>query len=102
MTLKRIDHASRRKIKAIGKIPYGYDYEVDEGDVAWYLPNEEVLCKFDEAVTQIREGGHSVRKVATWLENETGRKLSATRLHKLAWTLQVMLQQSILLGLFVK
>ena len=86
MTLKRIDHASRRKIKAIGKIPYGYDYKVDKGNVAWYLPNEGVLCKFDEAITQIREGNHSVRKVAAWLENETGRKLSATRLHKLAWT----------------
>lgn len=86
MTLKRIDHASRRKIKAIGKIPYGYDYEVDKRNVAWYMPNEAVLSKFDEAITQIREGNHSVRKVAAWLENETGRKLSATRLHKLAWT----------------
>ncbi len=50
------------------------------------IPDLEAFERLDSAIVQIRDGGHSVRKVASWLENETGRKLSATRLHKLAWT----------------
>ena len=65
MSQRKVEHASRRKIKAIGKIPYGYDYEVDEGNVAWYMPNGAIIDKFEQAITQIREGGHSVRKVAS-------------------------------------
>lgn len=38
------------------------------------------------AIEQIRDGKQPIRKVAAWLENETGRKLSSPRLHKLAWS----------------
>ena len=83
---KRRDNATRTKVKAVGRKPWGYDHSVDSKGAGWYIPDLEAFKRLDSAIVQIRDGGHSVRKVASWLENETGRKLSATRLHKLAWT----------------
>jgi len=83
---KRRANETRTKIKAVGRKPWGYDHSVDSKDSGWYIPDLEAFERLDRAIMQIRDGGHSVRKVASWLENETGRKLSATRLHKLAWT----------------
>ena len=83
---KRRDNATRTKVKAVGRKPWGYDHSVDSKGAGWYIPDLEAFERLDSAIVQIRDGGHSVRKVASWLENETGRKLSATRLHKLAWT----------------
>jgi phage terminase large subunit len=85
--IKRKDkNGVRTKVKAIGRIPWGYDRVVEKQGDSWYVPDTDAFKCLDRAIMQIREGGHSVRKVATWLENETSRKLSATRLHKLAWT----------------
>jgi hypothetical protein len=83
---KRRGNAVRTKVKAVGRKPWGYDHSVDSKGSGWYIPDLEAFERLDSAIVQIRDGGHSVRKVASWLENETGRKLSATRLHKLAWT----------------
>ena len=83
---KRRSNAVRTKVKAVGRKPWGYDHTVDTKGSGWYIPDLEAFERLDSAIMQIRDGGHSVRKVASWLENETGRKLSATRLHKLAWT----------------
>ena len=83
---KRRGNAVRTKVKAVGRKPWGYDHSVDSKGTGWYIPDLEAFERLDRAIVQIRDGGHSVRKVASWLENETGRKLSATRLHKLAWT----------------
>ena len=76
-----IKHLSREVLPALGRIPYGYD-NIDSK----YVPHIPTIDKLEQAIVQIREGKHPVRKVAAWLEHETSRKLSATRLHKLAWT----------------
>ena len=73
-------------IPSLGVMPYGFDKAVDKQSKSFYYPHEPTLTKLEEAIDHIREGQQSVRKVASWLQNETGRKLSATRLHKLAWT----------------
>jgi hypothetical protein len=50
-----------------------------------FVPHKPTIDLLAEAIDHIRSG-RSVRKVAAWLEDKTQRKLSATRLHKLAWT----------------
>ena len=75
-----------KPIPAVGTLPYGYDKAERGQDKSCYYPDKFVLTKLDEAIVQIRDGRQPVRKVAGWLENETDRRLSATRLHKLAWT----------------
>ncbi len=75
-----------KPIPAVGITPYGYDAAKKGQDRSFYYPVASVLTKLDEAIVKIREDQQPVRKVAGWLENETNRKLSATRLHKLAWT----------------
>ena len=75
-------------IPAVGHIPYGYDKAIDKQSKSFYYPHATTLTKLEEAIVFIREGQQSVRKVAAWLENETSRKLSATRLHKLSWSKQ--------------
>jgi len=75
-----------KPIPSIGIMPYGYDPAKKGQDKSFYYPDKKVLTKLEEAIVKIREDQQPVRKVAGWLENETNRKLSATRLHKLAWT----------------
>ena len=75
-----------KPIPAVGTLPYGYDKAERGQDKSCYYPDKFVLTKLDEAIVQIRDGRQPVRKVAGWLENETDRRLSATRLHRLAWT----------------
>lgn len=85
MPSPKIHHVRTERYKAIGKLPYGFDLEKDEEGVTWYVPNPEIVGFLQEAIEHVRSG-RSVRTVAAWLEKQTGRKLSATRLHKLAWT----------------
>ena len=75
-----------KPIPSVGITPYGYDPAKKGQDKSFYYPDAKVLTKLEEAIVKIREDQQPVRKVAGWLENETNRKLSATRLHKLAWT----------------
>ena len=85
MAHPKIPHLKTDKYKAVGKRPYGFDsYRDDEGQ-AWFVPHKPTIDLLAEAIDHIRSG-RSVRKVAAWLEDKTQRKLSATRLHKLAWT----------------
>ena len=85
MAHPKINHLRSEKYKARGKLPFGFDREVDEDGVGWHVPNPKALELLGEAIEHVRSG-RSVRSVAAWLETETGRKLSGTRLHKLAWT----------------
>ena len=85
MAHPKINHLRSEKYKARGKLPFGFDREVDEDGVGWHVPDPKALELLGEAIEHVRSG-RSVRSVATWLESETGRKLSGTRLHKLAWT----------------
>ena len=67
--IKRKDkNGVRTKVKAIGRIPWGYDRVVEKQGDSWYVPDTDAFKCLDRAIMQIREGGHSVRKVATWLE----------------------------------
>ena len=75
-----------KPIPSVGIIPYGYDKAKKGQNKSFYYPDKFVLTKLEEAIEKIREDRQPVRKVAGWLENETDRRLSATRLHKLAWT----------------
>jgi hypothetical protein len=85
MAHPKIPHLKTDKYKAVGKRPYGFDsYRDDEGQ-AWFVPHKPTIDLLAEAIDHIRSG-RSVRTVAAWLEDKTQRKLSATRLHKLAWT----------------
>ena len=81
MPQHKIKHLSKEPVPARGRVPYGYDRDGKQ-----YIPHIPTIEKLEVAVEQIREGNQPIRKVASWLENETGRKLSATRLHKIAWT----------------
>jgi|TARA_R110000751_G_scaffold241082_1_gene341618 hypothetical protein len=81
MPQNKIKHLSREAIPAVGRRPYGYETAGKE-----YLPHLPTVEKLEIAIEQIRDGNQPVRKVAAWLEHETNRKLSATRLHKLAWS----------------
>jgi hypothetical protein len=83
MMLKR---SKTKTIPGVGNLPYGYDKGVDGQSRSFYYPHAPTLEKLEEAILRIREGQQPVRKVAAWLQNETDRRLSATRLHKLAWT----------------
>lgn len=85
MAHPKIPHLKTDKYKAVGKRPYGFDSVRDEGGQVWYVPHPETMEFLAEAISHIRSG-RSVRTVAAWLEKQTGRKLSGTRLHKLAWT----------------
>ena len=85
MAHPKIPHLKTEKYKAIGKRPYGFDSYRDEEGQAWFVPHKETMEFLAEAIEHIRSG-RSVRTVAAWLEDKTKRKLSATRLHKLAWT----------------
>lgn len=85
MAHPKINHLRSEKYKARGKLPFGFDREVDEDGVGWHVPDPKALELLGEAIEHVRSG-RSVRSVATWLESETSRKLSGTRLHKLAWT----------------
>jgi hypothetical protein len=85
MAHPKIPHLKTDKYKAVGKRPYGFDsYRDDEGQ-AWFVPHKPTIDLLAEAIDHIRSG-RSVRTVSAWLEDKTQRKLSATRLHKLAWT----------------
>ena len=68
-------------MKANGKTPYGYDH-VD----GQFVPHHPTLDGLEKAISQIRDNGASIRSAATWLEKETGRRLSPTRLYALTWT----------------
>jgi hypothetical protein len=85
MAHPKIPHLKTDKYKAVGKRPYGFDSVRDEEGQVWYVPHPETMEFLAEAISHIRSG-RSVRTVAAWLEKQTGRKLSGTRLHKLAWT----------------
>jgi hypothetical protein len=85
MAHPKIPHLKTEKYKAIGKRPYGFDSYRDKEGQAWFVPHKETIEFLAEAIEHIRSG-RSVRTVAAWLEDKTQRKLSATRLHKLAWT----------------
>ena len=85
MAHPKINHLRSEKYKARGKLPFGFDREVDENGVGWHVPDPKALELLGEAIEHVRSG-RSVRSVAAWLEKETSRKLSGTRLHKLAWT----------------
>lgn len=85
MAHPKIPHLKTDKYKAVGKRPYGFDSVRDEDGQVWYVPHPETMEFLAEAISHIRSG-RSVRTVAAWLEKQTGRKLSGTRLHKLAWT----------------
>lgn len=85
MAHPKIPHLKTEKYKAIGKRPYGFDSYRDKEGQAWFVPHKETIEFLAEAIDHIRSG-RSVRTVAAWLEDKTKRKLSATRLHKLAWT----------------
>ena len=85
MAHPKINHLRSEKYKARGKLPFGFDREVDEDGVGWHVPDPKALELLGEAIEHVRSG-RSVRSVAAWLESETSRKLSGTRLHKLAWT----------------
>jgi hypothetical protein len=85
MAHPKIPHLKTDKYKAVGKRPYGFDSYRDEEGQAWFVPHKPTIDLLAEAIDHIRSG-RSVRKVAAWLEDKTQRKLSATRLHKLAWT----------------
>ena len=85
MAHPKINHLRSEKYKARGKLPFGFDREVDEDGVGWHVPDPKALELLGEAIEHVRSG-RSVRSVAAWLEKETSRKLSGTRLHKLAWT----------------
>lgn len=81
MPQNKAKHLDRNPIPARGRVPYGYDTTGKE-----YVPHIPTIEKLETAIEQIRDGNQPVRKVAAWLENVTKRKLSATRLHKLAWS----------------
>lgn len=81
MPQTKAKHLDRKPIPARGRLPYGYDIVGKE-----YIPHLPTIDKLEIAIEQIRDGNQPIRKVAAWLENETGRKLSATRLHKIAWS----------------
>jgi hypothetical protein len=85
MAHPKIPHLKTEKYKAIGKRPYGFDSYRDKEGQAWFVPHKETIEFLAEAIEHIRSG-RSVRTVSAWLEDKTKRKLSATRLHKLAWT----------------
>jgi hypothetical protein len=85
MAHPKIPHLKTDKYKAVGKRPYGFDSYRDEEGQAWFVPHKETIEFLAEAIEHIRSG-RSVRTVSAWLEDKTRRKLSATRLHKLAWT----------------
>jgi hypothetical protein len=85
MAHPKIPHLKTDKYKAVGKRPYGFDSYRDEEGQAWFVPHKPTIDLLAEAIDHIRSG-RSVRTVAAWLEDKTKRKLSATRLHKLAWT----------------
>ncbi len=85
MAHPKINHLRSEKYRARGKLPFGFDREVDEDGVGWHVPDPKALELLGEAIEHVRSG-RSVRSVAAWLEAETNRKLSGTRLHKLAWT----------------
>jgi hypothetical protein len=85
MAHPKIPHLKTDKYKAVGKRPYGFDSYRDEEGQAWFVPHKETIDLLAEAIDHIRSG-RSVRTVSAWLEDKTQRKLSATRLHKLAWT----------------
>jgi hypothetical protein len=85
MAHPKIPHLKTDKYKAVGKRPYGFDSVRDEKGQVWYVPHPETMEFLAEAISHIRSG-RSVRTVAAWLEKQTGRKLSGTRLHKLSWT----------------
>jgi hypothetical protein len=85
MAHPKIPHLKTDKYKAVGKRPYGFDSYRDEEGQAWFVPHKETIEFLAEAIEHIRSG-RSVRTVSAWLEDKTQRKLSATRLHKLAWT----------------
>lgn len=85
MAHPKIPHLKTDKYKAVGKRPYGFDSYRDEEGQAWFVPHKPTIDLLAEAIDHIRSG-RSVRTVAAWLEDKTQRKLSATRLHKLAWT----------------
>jgi hypothetical protein len=85
MAHPKIPHLKTDKYKAVGKRPYGFDSARDEKGQVWYVPHPETMEFLAEAISHIRSG-RSVRTVAAWLEKQTGRKLSGTRLHKLSWT----------------
>jgi hypothetical protein len=85
MAHPKIPHLKTDKYKAVGKRPYGFDSYRDEEGQAWFVPHKPTIDLLSEAIDHIRSG-RSVRTVAAWLEDKTKRKLSATRLHKLAWT----------------
>ena len=85
MAHPKIPHLKTDKYKAVGKRPYGFDSYRDEEGKAWFVPHKPTIDLLAEAIDHIRSG-RSVRTVAAWLEDKTKRKLSATRLHKLAWT----------------
>jgi hypothetical protein len=85
MAHPKIPHLKTDKYKAVGKRPYGFDSYRDEEGHAWFVPHKPTIDLLAEAIDHIRSG-RSVRTVSAWLEDKTQRKLSATRLHKLAWT----------------
>jgi hypothetical protein len=85
MAHPKIPHLKTDKYKAVGKRPYGFDSYRDEEGQAWFVPHKPTIDLLAEAIDHIRSG-RSVRTVSAWLEDKTKRKLSATRLHKLAWT----------------
>jgi hypothetical protein len=85
MAHPKIPHLKTDKYKAVGKRPYGFDSYRDAEGQAWFVPHKETIEFLAEAIEHIRSG-RSVRTVSAWLEDKTRRKLSATRLHKLAWT----------------
>lgn len=85
MAHPKINHLRSEKYRARGKLPFGFDREVDDDGVGWHVPDPKALELLGEAIEHVRSG-RSVRSVAAWLEAETNRKLSGTRLHKLAWT----------------
>jgi hypothetical protein len=85
MAHPKIPHLKTDKYKAVGKRPYGFDSYRDEEGQAWFVPHKPTIDLLAEAIDHIRSG-RSVRTVSAWLEDKTQRKLSATRLHKLAWT----------------
>lgn len=85
MAHPKIPHLKTDKYKAVGKRPYGFDSYRDKEGQAWFVPHKETIEFLAEAIEHIRSG-RSVRTVSAWLEDKTKRKLSATRLHKLAWT----------------
>jgi len=69
----------RRRISRV--VPFGYQLAEHDDKLMLEIPQE--LEALREAIAYVKEGILSLREASTWLESETGRKLSHIGLYKI-------------------